>query len=239
MIFCFITETKLVSPSDLYRVKQAIEPCAVACARAWALDPNIAIDVFADRKTMPRGPDFFPVVFLGDDSEDPGTLAVHFAGGARVYVGRSSGLLAGPESVSEAASHEVNEALVDPFCDLYTHCPGRPAGVETPLESVDALQDSYVLRVGNDDVQVANFLHREWFADKYADADEARRFLDAGGKFDHMGRLSRAGEIGPEGYLMLRQGDRRWLENAAGGMASRTKPGATHPMSRTERRLAA
>jgi len=151
----------------------------------------------------------------------------------------ATGIFEGSASLSESISHEVIEALVDPLCDLWTHMPGRPAGVLVAYEACDPVEDSYTVGYMDRDVQVSNFVYPSFFDDKLVDPQLAAKFMAAGGKFDHLGKLTRAGQIGPEGYAVFKDGSATWLENDAGRMGASPRPGASHPAARTNRRLSA
>lgn len=236
LTFCFISATRLVEPSDLYVLARRIEINAAHCASVWGFDPP-AIEVFADERKLPDG--CVPVVFYESVKDGNGALADHdwsvqrHMPAARVMVGAASGLLDGDYSVSESASHEVLEACVDPACDLWLPLPGRH-GVEVAKEACDTVQDDYRIN----EARCANFVTPDYFRESLASPEAAAAFLAAGGKFDWLGTLKRAGDVGPEGYLLLRQGERTWTEAAGGAMAARKRPGAMDPWARTERRIA-
>jgi hypothetical protein len=231
--FCFISETTLISPSELYVLARAIEPTAIECANAWGLDAP-AIDVIDDKKNLPFACQ--PVVFI-DSETDSAALAVHYWDpvrlhpAARVYVDQASGLVSGTYSVSEGASHECFEALADPRCDLWTDLPGR-SNVQVAIEICDPVQDTFDAGGG----RIANYVHPAYFDSRLAAPDIALRFRQEGGRFDHLGTLSRAGLIGQEGYLILRNEHETWLEDDGGRFNVLRKPGAEHPWSRTQRR---
>jgi hypothetical protein len=235
LLFALISETTLVKPSDLYRLSKPLEQSGQHCAIDWDRAPP-AVVVCESRIGLPQFCQ--PIVFIDDDT-DPGLLAVHYwnpillAPAARVYVNRASGLVSGQFSVSEAASHEIVEALIDPRCDLWTDCPGR-VGVDIALEVGDPVQDAYLV----DGVAVSNYVTPAYFDTRLADALVASSFIAQGGKFDRLGTLPRAGTIGPEGYAVFRDATHRWLEDAGGPEIAQAKPGAAHFMARTVRRQA-
>jgi hypothetical protein len=232
-LFALISESTLVSPADLYRLTKPLERNAQECAADWNMAAP-AIVVCEARVGLPAFCQ--PIVFI-DDETDPGALAVHYfdairlAPAARVYVNRATGLVSGPYSVSEGASHEIVEALVDPRCDLWTDCPGRP-GVEIALEVADPVQDHYEIN----GVTVANYVTPAYFDTRLAAPDVAADFNSWGGRFDRLGTLARAGSIGPEGYAIFRDATHRWTEDIGGARGASPKPGAEHGWARTVRR---
>lgn len=236
MQFVLVTATTLVRPRDLGALRGALETNAQHLASLWGYEPP-AIDVFASARTLP---DFcIPIMMLDESTDTVGVLADHGWDAARhmpflrVFVQQASGLVSGEWSVSKSTSHEILEAIVDPRCDLWTDMPGRP-GVDLAFEVSDPVQDDYAIG----DVLVSNFVTSSFFNARLADPAAAAEFVAAGGRFDFKGTLQRAGAIAPSGYLILRDSTHRWTENAAGEPASLSKPGAEHPLSRTERRLA-
>ena len=234
-LFALITETALVTPADLYRLSKPLEQNAQHCAADWGREAP-AVVVCDARATLPTFCQ--PIVFLDDQSDD-GFLAVHYwdpvrlAPAARVYVNRASGFVSGRHSVSEGASHEIVEALVDPRCDLWTDCPGRDPDVEIALEIGDPVQDAYLI----DGVAVTNYVTPAYFDTRLVDPVVSRRFLEQGGKFDRLGTLRLPGTIGPEGYAVFRDRTHVWSERADGQFARNDKPGADHPWGRTVRRI--
>jgi hypothetical protein len=229
LLFVLISATPLVRTADLYGMARAIEVGAKNCADAWQLAPP-AVDVCADATSLPDG--CCPVVFV-DDNSDPGALAVHFVSdrfqpAARVYMNNASGVNTGDWSASEGASHEVLEALCDPLCDAWHTHPTRP-GIEVALEVSDPVQGFYFVEAAGQRWRVSNFVLPAWF-EHHPD----------GGFFDWMSELHEAGEVGANGYVILRdKTGATWTEDAFGArsMAAK-KPGAAHPWARSSRRLA-
>lgn len=241
MLFALCSVTPLVTQRDLYFMAGALELQASIVARAWGLEAP-AVMVCASPDSLRSFCQ--PIICTDKDEADTNFDAYHqpdkFHGTlSRVFAPRATGIFTGDTSTSELVSHELFEALVDPLCDLYTHMPGRAANVDTALEASDMLQNTYVVTHMGTDVQCANFLYRAAFDDSLADPERASAFMAAGGKFDHLGTLTRAGQIGPEGYAVLRDGSRRWLESFTGPMGANPNAGAAHPAARTGRRLLA
>lgn len=222
LLFALIRETSLLAPGDLRHLCWPLEQNGKHCATAWGLEPPAII--VADRKDLlPRYA--HPIVFT-DDKGDPGALAVHYydpvRGGpaAIVYVDRASGFNTGSYSVTESASHEVVEALVNPRLNLWQpHPDPARVGVQVAREVADPTQDTYFIESRGTRWKVTNFVTPAWFDAAARDPLLAER-VRAGGGFDHAKRLSRPGEIGSEGYVILRERNEHgwvmWFEDASG-----------------------
>lgn len=194
LLFALVTQTKLVSPAELYHLVRPAEMNARDCARAWSVEPP-AVVICDQVEKLPLGA--IPVVFLDDDT-DPGALAVHFPGGySRVHVDRSGALLNGYESVLEGACHEVLEALIDLDCNHWVKHPTRE-GVEIALEICDPLQTVYPITIGQESYACANFVLRRYF-------EPPNPNYPPGATFDALGELDGPGYVGPEGYVILRK----------------------------------
>jgi len=243
MMFALITTTRLVSTSELYRLKPALEINAGHLAAAYLMDEPIAIEVIDREADLPSG--CYPVVFV-DDGGDAGTLAEHWFDplrdipASRVYVENVSALNTGPYSASEAASHEILEAIVDPMVATWKPHPRRP-GVDICYEVADPCQDTYSLRANGTDWLVSNFATPFfWMHTLPQPLEQIER--DFGYGIDWCKRLREPGEIGPEGYAVLRESANHahtWTEDESGviGQNSRKLDRKQHRWSRTQRRL--
>ena len=210
-MFALITETPLVSNEDLVAMRPALESNAAHCADAWGLRRPV-VEVWDSKRKLPHN--VYPLVFV-DEGGDPGTLAVHYwdpvrgGPGGRVYVHRGSGLNRGRNSWSEAASHEVVEALVDPDLLYWVDHPNpvrAAAGDQLAVEVADFVQDHYEIHVASGAWRVSNFVTPDYFRRELYEGDRLReRFLAEGGKFDRLGTIKKPGQIGPEGYAILRR----------------------------------
>lgn len=227
VLFVLVTETKLVTAADLFRMKHALERNVVQCAMAWEFSPP-AVEVFAAKTDLPEW--CIPVVFV-DDETDPNALAIHYWTGfgpaARVYADKASSVTSGDEAVSTLASHEICEALVDATCEEYRPAPGREK-TEIALEVCDPVQDSYEMPDDAGPVSVSNFLLPSYFQ------------VDVGPPYDWRGTLVSPGSIGPDGYAIFRDpAGNTWLESQDGPMSlgDIKKPGIMHPWGRTLRRM--
>lgn len=228
MLFALVSATPLVHTGDLYRMRRALEQNARSCAESWSLEPP-AVEVFPPGAILPAW--CTPVVFV-DEETDVGASAVHYVlptllPAARVYMQRASDLLSGDWAASVSASHEIMETLVDPGCDQWRDHPDQERkGVQIALEVGDPVQSAYVISGPVDDVSVSNFVTPLYF-DPYGATK---------GKLDMSGELRKPGEIGPQGYAILRSATEQWLESSEGRLSRHPKPGATHPWARTVRR---
>lgn len=251
LLFALITETALVTPAELFRLCVPLELNARHCAVSWGLEPPAVVVIDARAKLPARCQ---PVVFLDSEGEDADALAVHYVDpalrgpAARVYCDRASGFRHGRYSICEAAAHEVVEALVDPFLNLWTDHPDPDRarlGVQVAVEVADPVQTTYALQHAGDTWPVANYVTPDWHRGRLYDPETRARFLTAGGLFDHSGELQAPGQVGPEGYAVLRspKGDgfgwRTWSEARvprAADVAPAQRVAKAHPWSRTRRR---
>jgi len=250
--FCLVTVTQLVSKVALNGLARALEANGKHCADVWGLNAPAFDAIDAERGLPSWGS---AMLFLDGSEANPEALAQHWFDkvrgmpASRVFCDRSSGLNKGRYSIDEASSHEGVESLCNPRLDLWTDMPGR-IGVQVPIEVGDPVQTHYVIRINNRDWRMANFVTPDWFRSDLADPRAAAEFLLAGGRFDYLGELSYAGEIGPEGYVVLREPDltrpgkyRYWQETRRGvrdatvlaAMSEHDRAAATHQLSRSVR----
>lgn len=249
--FALIDLTGKYGPADLYLLKEPLELLGRDCAQAWGVE-RPAVDAIDSLANLPKW--MCPLVFVDDDN--PGTLAEHWwdpirrLPAARVYTRHDSGLMSGRHSACEAAGHEVAEAMCNADLGNWRTHPdsSRSEVLQVPLEVADATQDTYgvTLRDGTE-VQVANFLWPAWFDRSLSeDPVRLREYLDGGGKLDQAGRLKAPGQLGPEGYTIVRRprddgfGWTRWAEwgpTAAAAVHERANAATKHPLSRSRRLL--
>lgn len=225
-LFALVSHVPAVKPQDLYAMKFALEQMAGICADAWDKEAP-AVEVMENEQNLPEG--CSPVAIV-DDTTDLSALAYHTWDAvrkvpvSRAFWAATSGLRSGSDSLCCAISHELHEATADPQCDQWRDMPGRP-GIEVALENCDPLQSVWTITINGVDWPVANFVTPNWFK------------ADAEGPFDYVGELSRPGQVGPSGYLILRDETHVWQEDANGDIFDAKKPGAAHPWSRTVARL--
>jgi len=224
LAFGLISESRLARATDLFRLCKPLEANARHCAEAWGLEAP-TIDVIDREDKLPTG--MHPIVFVSDDSGDPGALAVHYydpfrAGPAAiVYVDRASGWNSGSYSVSEAASHEVLEALCNPRLNIWrAHVDASRVGVQAAGEVADPCQDTYEIPAHGVRWKVSNFVTPAWFDAANLEPALADR-VKMGRGFDYAKRLSRPGQVGPEGYVILRERGESgqwslWYEDSSG-----------------------
>lgn len=131
-----------------------------------------------------------------DVPDEPDALGYHWTTPQGMPVGRvfwnpvrdSGGtLLEGSNSLSAVFSHEVLEAIGDPFCNWWADVGN---GEEDAIELCDRVEgDSYVKK----GVAVSNFLG-------------PRAFRQGVGPFDFMGKLASPFDLTPGGYAVRRKG---------------------------------
>lgn len=105
-------------------------------------------------------------------------------------------------SVSSVLSHEVLEALGDPYANQY--CDGFEVKAtdgkiysEYAVEVCDAVENnSYMVSVNNIDISVSNFVYPNYFRPEATAADAP---------FDQMRKLARPFSMTEGGYLVVRQ----------------------------------
>lgn len=193
--YVLIDESKGVTGGDMFGMSSALERNAAHLAAAWSMVAP-TVELWPKRKPLPTG--YWPIYFVDETSDSPDSLAVHYVDmhrpTGRVYVGNTSGLNEGRNSVCEAASHELLEMMVNPRLNKWRDMPGRP-GWRVALEVCDAVQTHYTIDIDGIGWKVANFVTRAWFEPDALGPDD--------GPHDHLGELTEPGEIGPEGYAIL------------------------------------
>jgi hypothetical protein len=242
MQFVLVSESPAIKPSWLYRLAKALEINLGHCADAHDLK-HPAVDVIDKAgDSLPRG--CHPIVFT--DQQKPGFLGIHSwdpfrkAAIGKVFVTTGSGLMVGRYSIPESAAHEALEAFLNPRLDRWIDHPTRE-GIQMPEEACDVLQTHYFVRVPGSSEQwpVANFIHPHYFSKHLAqDPEQLARFFRDGGRLDHSGELKRPGEVGSQGYTILRERVagrwRVWNEGPEGNALSFDAAAAKdHPLSRT------
>lgn len=192
-----IDESESITGGHLQEMAMALEANARHCATAWGLPAPMVEPWKVGRVALPHGT--LPLYFTDDTSEDPGALAVHYVENGRpsgrVYVGRGTGMNIGEESLFEAASHEIVEMIVNPHLKNWRFMQDRP-GVQVALEVADPVQDWYPIDDGKKVWQASNFVKPRWFGMRNPEGTPPE-------SLDHKGTLSRPGEVGPEGYVIL------------------------------------
>lgn len=166
------------------------------------------------------------IVFTDGRSRNDNTLAVHFVANgrpeARVYVDASSGLNTGRTSACESASHEIAEIIANPWITEWVDAPGQP-GLYVARENADPVQTSYPSSFKDPSGkpwQLANIATPWWFGMPCGMFD-----VDGRPVYDLGHELGYPGEIGPEGYLILR--DSNWRVTHAFGSEALAVHGAT------------
>jgi hypothetical protein len=244
VIFALISETKLVSSSELYRMSAALRENCRHFAKAYEYDYVPSIVVVDKESNLPDG--CFPIAFVGGGGSQ-GVLGEHWFDGSRgipagrVFVQNTTALNGGPHSVCETTSHEILEAWANEMLAIWKPHPRRQ-GVEIAFEVCDPTQDQYSIRVGNTDWQCSNFVTAfYWMSELPMPLNELER--DFGYGVDWCKRMAAPGEILSEGYAVMRETKnpkRRWSEGYMGpiGQNSSQLSRKQHYSSRTQRLLA-
>jgi hypothetical protein len=176
-----------------------------------------------------KSTDALVVVF--DHADQAGVLGYHDVTPAGLPYGRvflspileSGGTcLTGGNSLSCTLSHEVLEAVGDPYCNWWAEMGPKFPGLEEALELCDRVEgDSYEI----DRVSVSNFLG-------------PRAFRHGTGPYDWLTFLHSPWELRPGGYAIRRRGGPGGsYEDVYGAEHPAWKrTGKTHPAARTARR---
>lgn len=168
-----------------------------------------------------------------DDADSPGALGYHDVdeqGKPRGFVFAKTTIEAG-EEVSVTLSHELIEMLLDRYCSTWVQAAD---GKMRAYEGCDAVEaDRYPRKVGDDEVNVSNFLLPAYFAAQPVEGEQTDYLGKLGGKI--------APAMTPGGYDIVvdtkgqpSQEFARHLAAMAPKLAERKR--GTH--SRTGRRLA-
>ena len=251
--FALVSETKLVTQSDLYALSLALEVNAAHCAKAYQRErPAIVVigDVGKNLSKLP--PECSPIVFVEGDPKKPFTLGEHWfeydkqIPVSRVIVGNTTGWNNGSHSACETASHELLEAMCNPMLAGWFPHPTRP-GVEVAYENCDPRQDHYEVEVKGTPWKVSNFVTPQWFLTAYVNNPAAVRYLieQEGYGLDWLGRCQVPGEVGSEGYMVLRKQRQdgsyeTWSEDFFGQLDARRmsadrRAALRHPLSRSRK----
>lgn len=186
--------SRLVSDHDVATATNAIQQqVAIDLAPAWNIRTPVIRPV-PHSFVMPTRAIGITVVDSITDSPD-GTLGYHTEdrggrqwGTVAVQPVKDAGghALHGDWSLSSVLSHEVLEAIIDPYCNLWAN---NNAGRAYSYEVCDPVEaPTYVMS----DVSVSNFVYPAWF-----DPMAAPKIL-----FDHLGKLTEPFSILPEGYCV-------------------------------------
>lgn len=137
------------------------------------------------------------VIGVADDSDQAGALGWHTEDGSGLVFGRvfaspvldhGGDVLVGPQSVASVLSHEVIEAIVDPYVNLWADASTTES---VALEACDPVEsDSYLIH----GVAVSNFVGPKWFDQNAQPGDH----------LDWLGRLKQPFTISPGGYVVYR-----------------------------------
>jgi len=233
-------------------MRRPLEDNAAHCADVWNR-PAPTVEVIDDmnklRSRYTRSRSWVPVVFVdATTSTDPSLLAYHYYDSfttlpaARVLAESTSELYTGPNSLFESAAHEILEALLNPDLNWWAPHPDASRNDDVAGEGCDPVQNTYPIAHAGTAWPGANFITREWFsAELFADNDLRKRFLASGRGFDHNRGLTQPGEVGPEGYVILRDRATGTVRSAArtatpwGARSLHELAAKRHPWSRSHR----
>jgi hypothetical protein len=246
VIFALVSETPLIKPSDLYAMVEPLRVFLSNVAEAY-MDEAPASVVLIDRSArVPQGA--MPIVFV-EDGDDVNTLAQHYydrvrdVPAGRVFVANSTGMASGSASVFESLCHEMGEIRCNAYLAVWFDHPTR-RGVQVAYECCDPAQDTYVIEHNGSKWPAANFVTPHWYRKELVGrpAMLAELERDFGFGLDWCKRLREPGEIGPEGYAVMRRAKsdgtyETWSEDAAGLLDARSRKLARKrdPLARTRR----
>jgi hypothetical protein len=190
-LIAVVFQTSEVSPRLARQMVTAINAQVVHdFAPAWSRLPSKPILFDSIDDVPPKA----PLIRVVDVSDEPDALGYHTQVGGRVVgivgvrtvLDAGGSLVDGDLSVSACLSHEVLEAHVDPWANVWVDSGRR----QFAFEVCDPVQDTSYDVLG---VAVANFVLPRWF-----DA-QART-----GPVDHLGKLTRPFSISTDGYAIVR-----------------------------------
>jgi hypothetical protein len=188
-----VNASSIVGAEDARRMVDACAEQLTEFCAAWSRLP-IALSLYGAKSDVPPG---MPLIVLVDYADDPGALAYHteegdgaISGivGCRTCMDAGGGILAGGPSISSALSHEVLEAAVDPFVDLWCDVDGRKS---IAFEVCDPVQDESYTIAG---VDVSSYVLPAWFDQR----------APKGTRFDRQGSLSAPFTRTAGGYYVQR-----------------------------------
>lgn len=173
----------------------ALQAQLIELADWWERRP-LNVSTASSAKAVPIDVGIVIVSYV-DELLEKEALAYHSVdqhGRPRIYVGAdivlsNGGTLSGPNGLSCAASHEICETTVDPYCSFLVDMP--ESGVMTPIEVCDWVQgDSYAIG----DTHVSNFVGPRAFS------------VGSAGPYDRMSLLMAPFTMRPGGYWSIRHG---------------------------------
>lgn len=192
----------------------------------WQLD---ALPVAASQTEMAAPADFI-VAKIVNVLDDPNALAYHTIGAngrPLILIGwniikANGGDLYGPTGLTAAASHELVETRVDPYCGFLVDMPDGKT--TTVLEACDWVQGDAYANADEPDVHVSNFVGPRAFK-----AGETSGL-------DYMERLTAAFTMSTGGYMSVRVGGQgaEWTDS----FAAKPEHGGMPEWLRTAKRCA-
>ena len=160
MKFQIQNDSTLASNEDLLVYAAACDIQLSQLAAVWSIVAS-TVEFSADKSIDPNA---YQCQIKDSLTDAPGALGYHDVdsqGKPILYIGVKE-CLSDKVSVSSCISHELCEANIDPACCLWTQTPD---GNLRAYEACDACEaDSYVIKVGDRDVEVSNFLTPNYFS---------------------------------------------------------------------------
>jgi hypothetical protein len=211
VIFALCTETPRIRTADLYAMAEPLRIYAQHVATAY-MDEAPASVVVVDRAAhVPKGA--MPIVCV-EQGDDVNTIANHYydrvrdVPAARVFIANTTGNTAGSASVFESICHELAEAKCNAYLAVWADHP-NPArrGIQVAYECCDPTQDTYIIEHKGEKWPACNFVTPHWYRSELFGRPAMLVELenDFGYGLDWCKRLRQPGEIGPEGYVVLRR----------------------------------
>jgi hypothetical protein len=199
--FCLVNESSdpAITPDVVLAMAGTMAKQQVRLASFWQRNP-MGVAMADTEAAVPSDPEIVLAKFV-DVLADPNALAYHTSApdgrpliliGVQIVkanVAAGADWLKGPDSLLTAASHELVETFVDPYCDWWWDLDGA---TEIPLEASDVVQgDAYEEDPG---LFVSNFVGPRYFSRL------------ATGPYDAMGLVTVPGQLRAGGYQIRRVG---------------------------------
>lgn len=196
MLIGIVNESTLAEDHDVHLMTRAVaHQMRYDVSPAWDKHPP-AVIYYSDVSHVPPGA---YVIGVFDNDDQAGVLGWHTESSDGSVFGRvfvkptldaGGDMLHGELSVASVLSHEVAEAFVDPNVQMWAaDFNGKLYALEVcdPVES-----DYYMVRVGDQQVSVSNFVFPAWF-DPQAPPTA---------RLDYVGTTSKPFTMAPGGYVI-------------------------------------
>ena len=197
MRFCIVNESTEKTLTEAIEVKIASAVQEQVCRDYASLWQAAGVAVRSVAKESEALSDECIIVLL-DNADQAGALGYHDVTPSgrpysRIFVetilSGGGNLIADGNSVSVCISHEVLEALVDPYCNFYAD--NIDGSIQYAVEIADPVESDFYMIGG---VAVSNFVGPRWFDP-----------LDTSGPFDQMSVLTRPFQLSAGGYVISRE----------------------------------